>query len=179
MLAKKSHFLPINHSSFALYLWLNNLINDKMNAWAYLEDILVPLGMCVVLPVLVVWLAMRKQQNDTNRKAEVMLKAIEAGKDIDPDYFKEPDKNVSIKQKLLRRLTWACITLFIGAIVLTISLIASAQGKICYEATLGFSVFGGIMIAIGAALFIAFFVGRNMLAKEIEAEEKNLEAPQQ
>ena len=33
---------------------------------------------------------------------------------------------------------------------------------------------GGIFLAIGISLFIAFFVGRKMLAKEIEAEEKSL-----
>lgn len=30
------------------------------------------------------------------------------------------------------------------------------------------------MTAIGVALFIVYFVGKKMLAKEIEAEEKNL-----
>jgi uncharacterized protein YneF (UPF0154 family) len=36
-------------------------------------------------------------------------------------------------------------------------------------------VFAGISLAIGIALFIGFFVGRKMLTKEIEAEEKALD----
>lgn len=36
-------------------------------------------------------------------------------------------------------------------------------------------IFGGISLAVGIALFIGFFVGRKMLAKEMEAEEKSLE----
>ncbi len=55
----------------------------------------------------------------------------------------------------------------------------SAQEKIDSEATLGFAVFGGIMIAIGVALFIAFFVGKKMPAKEMEAEEMRLSENQQ
>ena len=52
-------------------------------------DILLPIGVCVVLPVTIVWLIMRTRQNETNRKAEIMLKAIEAGVAVDPNLFKE------------------------------------------------------------------------------------------
>ena len=38
--------------------------------------ILVPLGICVVLPVMIVWLVTRARQNETNKKTEIMLKAI-------------------------------------------------------------------------------------------------------
>ena len=34
---------------------------------------------------------------------------------------------------------------------------------------------GGIMMAVGIGLFISYFVSKNVLAKEIEAEEKALE----
>ncbi len=30
----------------------------------------IPLGICVVLPVMVVWLSMRKSMNETNKRAE-------------------------------------------------------------------------------------------------------------
>ena len=36
-------------------------------------------------------------------------------------------------------------------------------------------IVGGILLAIGLALFIVFFAGRKMLAKEMEAEAKSLE----
>ena len=34
---------------------------------------------------------------------------------------------------------------------------------------------GGILLAVGLGLFISYFAGKKMLAKEIEAEEKSLE----
>ena len=148
-------------------------------SWNNLIDNLIPIGVCVVLPIFIVWLNLRAKMNETNRKAEVMLKAIEAGKEVDADYFKPEGKAKTVKGQLLGKLTGACITFLIGALVMTIVLCMSAQEKIESEATLGFAVFGGIMIAIGVALFIAFFVGKKMLAKEMEAEEMRLSENQQ
>ena len=37
------------------------------------------------------------------------------------------------------------------------------------------AVFGGIWLAIGISFFIVYFVGKKMLAKEIEAEAQALE----
>ena len=148
-------------------------------SWNNLIDNLIPIGVCVVLPIFIVWLNLRAKMNETNRKAEVMLKAIEAGKEVDADYFKPEGKAKTVKGQLLGKLTGACITFLIGALVMTIVLCMSAQGKIDSEETLGFGVFSGIMIAIGVALFISFFVGRKMLAKEMEAEEMRLSENQQ
>ena len=36
-------------------------------------DILIPIAICVVLPVTIVWIVSRVRQNETNRKAEIML----------------------------------------------------------------------------------------------------------
>ena len=43
----------------------------------------VPVFVCVVLPIVIVWLVARTRQNEANRKAEIMLKAIEAGVPVD------------------------------------------------------------------------------------------------
>lgn len=51
-------------------------------------EILVPIGICVVLPVMIVWLVNRTRQNETNRKTEIMLRAIESGATIDAEFFK-------------------------------------------------------------------------------------------
>ena len=56
-----------------------------MYSLQFLEGILIPLGVCVVLPVLVVWLVMRKKTNETNRRTEVMLAAIEKGSDVNAE----------------------------------------------------------------------------------------------
>jgi len=136
----------------------------------HLVEILVPIAICVVLPVMIVWLISRVRQNETNRKAEIMLKAIENGQSIDPELFKTEKKKTSIKQDLLEKLNGACITSLMGLAFLFFYLF---KGK-----DFGFDHFlpyaSGAMLAVGFGLFISYFVGKKMLAKEIEAEEKEL-----
>ena len=143
-------------------------------SWDNLIDNLVPICICVVLPIIVVWLNLRAKMNETNRKAEVMLKAIEAGKDVDANYFKQEEKVKTVKGQLLGKLTGACVSFFIGALVLTLGLVYLASGKLDSDEAMLLLLPGSILIAVGTALFISFFVGRRMLAKEIAAEEERL-----
>ena len=53
-----------------------------------MEDIILPLFMCVVMPVTIVWLVMRTKQNETNKMAEIMLKAIEIWNTCNPKLMK-------------------------------------------------------------------------------------------
>ena len=139
-----------------------------------MRDIIVPIGICVVLPVMLVWLVTRVRRNEIEKKTEVMLKAIESGATIDSDLFKEaPKKRKSTKERLLNRLICGCAASIIGATLTAIGIIPWMTLEDDTFAPL--LIFGGISLAVGIALFIGFFVGRKMLAKEMEAEEKSLE----
>ena len=59
---------------------------------ALLIPIVIPVCICVVLPVMIVHLVTRARQNETNKKTEIMLKAIESGATIDADFFKNTQK---------------------------------------------------------------------------------------
>ena len=142
-----------------------------------LVGILVSLGICVALPVLIVWLVTRTRQNEINKKTEIMLKAIESGATIDADFFKDAQKKQkSTKERLLNRLIWGCAAsiLGVGLAVLGIVLWVNWNGTSSNDSIVPL-VFAGIFLAIGIALFIGFFVGRKMLSKEMEAEAKALE----
>ena len=139
-----------------------------------MREIIVLIGICVVLPVMLVWLVTRVRRNEIDKKTEVMLKAIESGATIDSDFFKEaPKKRKSTKERLLNRLICGCAASIIGAALTAIGIIPWMTLEDDYYAPL--LIFGGISLAVGIALFIGFFVGRKMLAKEMEAEEKSLE----
>ena len=56
-----------------------------------LAEILVPLGIVVVLPVLIVWLDMRKKANDTNKRTEIVLAAIEKNSDRRGGFLQEDE----------------------------------------------------------------------------------------
>lgn len=139
---------------------------------------LVPLGICVVLPVLIVWLVTRTRQNETNKKTEIMLKAIESGATIDANFFKDAHKKQkSTKERLLNRLIWGCATSILGAGLAILGIVqwVNWNGTTSNDSFVVPLIFAGILLAIGIALFIGFFVGRKMLTKEMEAEEKSLE----
>ena len=139
-----------------------------------MTSIIVPIGICVVLPVMLVWLVTRVRRNEIDKKAEVMIKAIESGVTIDSDLFEEaPKRRKSTKERLLNRLICGCAASIIGAALTAIGIIPWMTLEDDTFAPL--MIFGGISLAVGIALFIGFFVGRKMLAKEMEAEEKSLE----
>lgn len=141
-----------------------------------MEDILVPITICVVLPVMIVWLVTRARQNETNRKTEIMLKAIEAGAAVDPNLFSKDQGHISLKERLLKRLTGACVTSLLGVACIILNLVQWAKwGETLSRSTLSMTLaMGCILLAIGVALFIVYFVGKKMLSKEIEAEENSL-----
>ena len=139
----------------------------------------VPVFICVILPVVVVWLVTRAKQNETNRKADIMLKAIEAGVPVDMEQFKSGKKKapVSIKQELLDKLNGACITSLMGIGFLTLGILRVVITDFGRNTLLNkfWLPAGCVLLAVGIGLFISYFVGKKLLAKEIEAEEKKLE----
>ena len=146
-----------------------------------MEEILVPIAICVVLPVMIVWLINRTRQNETNRKTEIMLKAIESGATIDADFFKAQQEQKgprTIKERLLRRLTGGCVFTLMGVAFALIGLVNRSMMTDIHMSNDAFTmpcILGGIFFSIGVALLIVFFVGKKMLAKEMEAETREIE----
>ena len=139
--------------------------------------ILTSLGICVVLPVMIVWIIARVRQNEVNRKADIMLKAIENGATIDPELFNNKNnKPMRIKSDLMDKLTGACITSLMGVAFIVLALVNAYAGGISFNffPSSYVPVAGAVLLAVGIGLFISYFVSKKMLAKEIEAEEKEL-----
>ena len=147
-----------------------------------MEDIILPFFMCVVMPVAIVWLVMRAKQNETNKMAEIMLKAIEAGIPLDPDFFKTQTRTLqkSLKERQLGWLTAACIlialglgSILVGAIIILINNWTYDTAPTAYS-LLTFA--GGLVLVIGIALLVVYFIRKRILAKELEAEREAMEA---
>ena len=151
------------------------------------EDILVNFGVpffiCVVLPIAIVWLVARTRQHETDRKAEIMLKAIEAGVPVDMTQFEPAKKKApkSIKQELLDKLNGACVTSLMGAGFLILGIlrvVITDFGRNTFINKFWLPA-GAVLLAVGIGLFISYFAGKKMLAKEIEAEENALNQPRE
>ena len=136
-----------------------------------------------VLPIYYIWQSTRQKMNETNTRTQIVLAAIEKNKETDiEDLLKKMapmQKKTLLKEKLLTKLLWGWVIALVG-----IGLIGF---RVCYSYTdkpnNGFLEFlsmlaliGSVLLAIGIAFLVNYFVGKKLLAKEIEAEEKKLMA---
>lgn len=144
-----------------------------MNA---LVDILVPIALGGVLPVMLLWLFIRPRMNETNKRTQIILAAIEKNPDMDLEAFlkKIEPKQKLLKEKLLTKLLWGCIISFCGALIIGtgIYIIVNDLGGLSDAPV--FIIIGSIILAVGISFLINFAVGKKILSKEIEAEEKAL-----
>lgn len=140
-----------------------------MDFYAFLLPVLV----CVILPVAVVFIIGRVRQNETNRKTEVLLKSLESGATIDPGLLATPKKPKTLKEKMLKHLEGACSMGFLGIVFLVGGIfLCNATHWALPEVLL--PIVGGILIANGISQLIVYLTGKKMMAKEIEAEEKRM-----
>ena len=144
-----------------------------MNGVIKLFETILPIFVVVVLPVMVVWLVTRARLKKNEQKMAVLVKAIENGVDIDPALLvSETEGGRNTKMKLVRKLTTGVICAIIGLAVLICTQLDAFDGVAGIEMLY---IIGGVLIAVGAAYILAFFVGRKYMAPEIEAEEKKLQ----
>lgn len=126
-----------------------------------LTEILVPLGVVVALPVLIVWIVNRTANNKINKNAEVIIKAIENNSAIDTDKLVEAlgTRHRTPRQLLNLRLLRGCI----------FSLVGIAVGIYCLIVWLADIMGSGIMsyffvamvcLAIGGGYLITYFLTR-------------------
>ena len=134
--------------------------------------LLIPICICVVLPVMVVWLVTRARIKKNEQKMAVLMKAIENGVDIDPELLiSETESSRNTKMRLIKKLTTGIVCSMIGVVLLVCPSIDAFEGVAGLEMLY---IIGGVMVAMGVAYMVAFFVGRKYLAPEIEAEERKL-----
>lgn len=128
-----------------------------------------------VLPIVIVWFRSRRKINETNKRAEIVMAVLEKNPDADVETLlkKVSPKKRLLKEKLLRKLLWACILTFFAvfAILWDLSLTVFGNGIEDLSRDMVYSL---IVLIIGVALFINYFVGKRLLAKEIEAEQNDM-----
>lgn len=134
-----------------------------------LVEILVPLGVAVVLPITIVAIVFKSALASERNRKEIILAALEKNPNLDvEDLVKRMKKSEKlIKEKLLARLQRGCLCCLMGVAFVLLSFFLSVQNEHLLIA-------GAALIPIGIAFLISYFVGRRMLAKEMEAEQQNM-----
>ena len=137
---------------------------------------LVPIVMGCTLFVLIVRMIIRNQQNETTKRTEVALAAIEKNPGIDVEELlkKVTPKQKSLKEKLVNKLQWGTMISLVGLVFIGFGAYIGYEGGWVADDPVIATVFGSIILAVGVAFFINYFIAKKMLAKEIEAEERQL-----
>ena len=137
-----------------------------------LFQILVPIACGCVLPIVIIWLNIRQRMNETNQRTQVVLAAIEKNPDMDIEELikKISPKKKLLKEKLLEKLLWGCIIVLLGIGMIGCHIYVD----ITTNSTSPCGFIGIILLAVGIAFIVNYRLGKKMLAKEIEAEEKRV-----
>lgn len=136
----------------------------------WLVQILVPIGVAVVLPIAIVAIVFRSALASERNRKEIVLAALEKNPDIDVEQLMKNLKKSEklIKEKLLARLERGCLCCLMGMAFMVLYFFLGVQGEDFIV------VVGAALIAVGIAFLVSYFVGRRMLAKEMEAEQQNM-----
>lgn len=133
-------------------------------------------AICCALPIVIVWLALRYKKNETDKRTQIVLAALEKNPDMDLEELikKISPKKKLLKEKLLGKLQAGSITTLLGVGFLGYCAYLSYIGGSSYVNLTGTCLAGVVLLGVGIALLINYAVGKKMLAKEIEAEQNQM-----
>lgn len=139
-------------------------------------SILVPIFVCVILPISIVLIVFLTKMNKDNKRAQILIKAIESNPDLDVDKLAEslqtPVRTASelLNLRLLRGLIFSLCGLMLF-IVGTWAYCAD------YEMTDDAYVpllFGGISLAVGLSYLIVYCITRKQIIGSSEDRNESL-----
>lgn len=118
-----------------------------------LIGIIVPIGICVVLPIVIVWIVFNSINNSNNRQSEIIIEAIKTNPNIDTEKLLEAFKTekatpwVSLNRKLLR-----------GSIFTLLGVVFAVIGAVIadYDLSLGCWMLCGVSASVGIGFLIAY-----------------------
>ena len=122
-----------------------------------------------MLPITIVAIVFKSALASERNRKEIILAALEKNPNLNvEDLVKRMNKSEKlIKEKLLAKLQRGCLCCLMGVALVLLYFFLSVQNE--------FLIIAGVaLIAIGIAFLVGYFVGRRMLAREMEAEEQSM-----
>lgn len=139
---------------------------------------LVPIFVCVVLPIAVVLITSLTKMNNDNKRTQIIIKAIEANKDVDTDKLIESLKKPRKTAAEIRntRLLLGCIFSLIGLCLVIVGIVNWLATDVdayldidTYSDAVAIPlVFGGMSMAVGISYLIVYFVTRKQSTTNTE-----------
>jgi hypothetical protein len=115
----------------------------------------------VILPIAIVLLRTIAKVFEENKRSQIIIKAIEANKDVNPNQLIETFRKSSRSPRELQnnRLLRGCIFSLIGVLCVIIGLYFHLTGTLGANALVSF-ITAGVSLSIGISYLIVYFVMR-------------------
>lgn len=135
------------------------------------EDIVVPIFVSCILPIAIALIVARVRINSDNRRTQILMKAIEAGNDLNADKLAEalrkPRK--SAREILNRRLLLGCMFTLVGLAFMAIGIPAwIEEGTFTTSEASDPMTIGLVAMGIGASFLIVYFATRKDIKSDNE-----------
>ena len=125
--------------------------------------------------VLSAWFIARATIKKNEGKRDIIIAALEKNPNLDANELIKGFQSGSayLKERLLKKLLWGCIFTSAGLLgyiaLLIVSIVGGEGNKDVYGPVI---VFAAPTLAVGISFLLNYSVSKKMLAREIEAEEK-------
>lgn len=133
-------------------------------------SIIIPVSICVVLPIAIVWIVSNTIALKNKRQSEIIMEAIKNNPNVDPEKllegFNKKKQKITPWRDLTRKLLRGSIFTLLG---IAFALIASLSAD--DEAHVGSWMACGVCGSVGIGFLIAYFFGYKHIAR-LEAEQK-------
>jgi ABC-type Fe3+ transport system permease subunit len=134
-------------------------------------SILVPIFVCVVLPVAIVLITALAKMHSENKRTQIIIKAIEANKDVDTEKLieslKKPQKTA--REMLNLRLLRGCIFSLIGIALAIVGFVNSVTGSDFSDDSVTIPM---ILVGISIAIGISYLIVWNVTRKQTNSTEE-------
>ncbi len=124
----------------------------------------------MTMPVVAIALIMYFRNRRYNKRADLILAAMEHGHDMKDVVKMMQGKEKGVKERQVNRLLWGCLFTFLGVLIPVVELLT--QGSLQGLDGADMLIFA-IPLAVGLAFLLAFAVGQRMLKSEMEREERD------
>ena len=132
-----------------------------------MESLLIPIFICVVLPVSIVLITSINKMYQEKKRSEIITKAIEANNCCDSEKIVEALRQPRKTERQIAnsRLLTGCICTLIGIVLMICGLVCWMLGTPFESDPVEVPMmFGGIMLAIGISYLIVYFITVKQLA---------------
>jgi hypothetical protein len=157
------------------------LLTINLAQFDYFCDIVTPILVFVILPIVIVWLVLRHRRHELDKRTEVMLKALECGVPMDAPIFRQGlTTGASIQRRNKRKaqgtLVASIISFGIGLLPFLFGLLVTLQvntEELTEDKTEYFAVvvlillFGALFLIIGTVLLVIYFINRKNYEREL------------